>query len=47
LLIPLVQDSVVESDETFSLEIVSADPAPLDNIQRRITVIIADDDGPF
>lgn len=47
LLIPLVQDSVVESDETFSLEIVSATAAASDNIHRRITVIIADDDGPF
>lgn len=45
LLIPLVQDSVVESDETFSLEIVSAAPGAPDTIHRRITVIIADDDG--
>ena len=47
LLIPLVQDSVVESDETFSLEIVSAAPGAPDNIHRRITVIIADDDGTY
>jgi hypothetical protein len=40
-----VQDSVVESDETFSLEIVSAAAGAPDNIHRRITVIIADDDG--
>lgn len=44
LLIPLVQDSVVESDESFSLEIVSGAPG---DIQRQITVIIADDDGPY
>lgn len=45
LLIPLVQDSVVEPDETFSLEIVSADTGASANIHQQITVIIADDDG--
>jgi hypothetical protein len=47
LLIPLVQDSEAESDETFSLEIVSMNPGTAGNIHRRITVIIADDDGPY
>jgi hypothetical protein len=47
LLIPLVQDSEAESDETFSLEIVSMNPGTAGNIHRRMTVIIADDDGPY
>ena len=47
LLIPLVQDSEAESDETFSLEIVSGSAGTAGNIHRRITVIIADDDGPY
>jgi serine/threonine protein kinase len=45
LLIPLVQDSVVESDETFSLELRSDLDSPQANIFRRIEVIIRDDDG--
>ena len=45
LLIPLVQDSVVESDETFILELRSGPEAPQANIFRRIDVIIRDDDG--
>jgi serine/threonine protein kinase len=44
LLIPLVQDSVVEADKTFTLEIVGqASPEP-DNIRRQVTVTIRDDD---
>jgi hypothetical protein len=44
LLIPLVQDSVVEADETFTLEIVGlASPEP-DNIRGLVTVTIRDDD---
>lgn len=45
LLIPLVQDSVVESDESFTLELVNSAGADSDNIRRHITVIIADDDA--
>ena len=44
LLIPLVQDSVVESDETFSLELRN-DLGSQGNIYRRIEIIIRDDDG--
>lgn len=44
LLIPLVQDSKVEMDETFVLEIIAASAENEANINRRITVIIRDDD---
>jgi serine/threonine protein kinase len=45
LLISLVQDSVVESDETFILELRAGFDSPQANIFRRIEVIIRDDDG--
>jgi hypothetical protein len=45
LLIPLVQDSVLEADETFSLELRSSTEPAQANISRRIEVIIRDDDG--
>jgi serine/threonine protein kinase len=45
LLIPLVQDSVLEADETFSLELRSSTEPAQANIFRRIEVIIRDDDG--
>jgi hypothetical protein len=44
LLIPLVQDSVVEADETFTLEIVGQALLEPDNIRRQVTVTIRDDD---
>ena len=44
LLIPLVQDSVLESDETFILELRTGLDSPQANIFRRIEVIIRDDD---
>lgn len=44
LIIPLVQDSLAEIDETFLLEIVSAAADNEANINRRITVMIRDDD---
>ena len=45
LLIPLVQDSAVESDEAFFLEI-AGEPADTEaNIFRRIAVMIRDDDS--
>jgi serine/threonine protein kinase len=45
LLIPLVQDSIVEPDETFSLELLTDTDESQANIYRRIEVIIRDDDG--
>ena len=45
LLIPLVQDSIMESDETFILELRTGVDSPQANIFRRIEVIIRDDDG--
>ncbi|MGH8168147.1 MAG: Calx-beta domain-containing protein, partial [Woeseiaceae bacterium] len=45
LLLPLVQDSILESDDTFSLELLIDTDAPQANIFRRIEVIIRDDDG--
>jgi hypothetical protein len=45
LLIPLVQDSVVESDEIFTLELRTGRDSTQANTFRRIEVIIRDDDG--
>ncbi|HWM29816.1 MAG TPA: protein kinase [Woeseiaceae bacterium] len=45
LLIPLVQDSILEADETFALELLIDTDAPQANIFRGIEVIIRDDDG--
>jgi serine/threonine protein kinase len=45
LLIPLVQDSVVESDEIFTLELRTGSDSTQANTFRRIEVIIRDDDG--
>ncbi|MEX2124276.1 MAG: protein kinase [Woeseia sp.] len=45
LLIPMVQDSIVESDESFTLELRTDTEAPQANIFRTIEVIIRDDDG--
>lgn len=45
LLIPLVQDSKSEIDESFLLEISSTAADDEANINRRITVIIRDDDS--
>ncbi len=44
LLIPLVQDSAVESDEAFFLEIAGPQSDTEANIFRRIAVMIRDDD---
>jgi hypothetical protein len=44
LLIPLVQDSAIEADESFVLEINAAVTGGDTNINRRITVMIQDDD---
>ena len=45
LLIPLVQDSILEADETFSLELRGGAEPTQGNIFRRVEVIIRDDDG--
>ena len=47
LLIPLVQDSMAESDETFTLELRDGTDLPEQNLHRRIEVVIRDDDGAF
>jgi hypothetical protein len=44
LLIPLGQDSAIETDESFVLEINAAVTGVDTNINRRITVMIQDDD---
>ena len=44
LLIPLVQDSILESDETFTLELLTDTDELQANIYRSIEVIIRDDD---
>ena len=44
LFIPLVQDSEVEGDETFVLELAPVDELDLPGVNRRITVLIRDDD---
>lgn len=47
LLIPLVQDAILEDDETFTLELLTDSDAPLPDINRQITVVMQDDDSPF
>jgi serine/threonine protein kinase len=44
ILIPLIQDSSRESDESFTIDLVGDRPYSEGNIYRRITVIIRDDD---
>jgi serine/threonine protein kinase len=44
ILIPLVQDTVAESDEVFELELVNTAPQADPDIYQRIAVIIRDDD---
>ncbi len=46
LLIPIVQDSLVEGEETFTLELVTP-PSGQPEVYREVTVIIGDDDSPF
>lgn len=45
ILIPLIQDSIRESDETFTIELLGDLPYTEGNIYRRITVMIRDDDS--
>lgn len=45
LLIPIVQDSLAEGEETFTLELARLPSAPLSNVHRQITIVIGDDDS--
>jgi hypothetical protein len=45
ILIPLIQDSIREPDETFTIELTGDLPFTEGNIYRRITVMIRDDDS--
>jgi protein kinase-like protein/Calx-beta domain-containing protein len=45
ILIPLVQDSSREPDESFTIELLGDTPYAEGNIYRRITVMIRDDDS--
>lgn len=45
ILIPLIQDSIREADESFTIELVGYLPYTEGNIYRRITVTIRDDDS--
>ena len=45
VLIPLVQDSALEGDEAFAVNLRSVDAVSQDGVHYRITVIIRDDDG--
>lgn len=47
LLIPIVQDSEMEGDESFTLELVTEAAGVPAEVNRQITVIIGDDDSPF
>ena len=44
ILIPIIQDTVRETDETFTIELIGNVPAAEANIYRRIEVMIRDDD---
>ncbi len=46
LLIPLVQDSVVEGDEAFTVELVNKDANANGDVFQRIVIMIRDDDAP-
>ncbi len=45
ILIPLIQDSIRESDEAFTIELLGDLPYTEGDIYRRITVMIRDDDS--
>ncbi len=45
LLIPLVQDSVVEGDEAFSIELAVGDVVENPDVYTRVVVMIRDDEG--
>ena len=45
LLIPLVQDSVIEGDEAFTVELARSGRSAADGVFQRIVIMIRDDDG--
>ncbi len=47
LLIPLVQDAVVEGDEAFSVRLIAPNPGARADVFQRIVVMIRDDDAPL
>lgn len=47
LLIPLVQDSVVEGDEAFTVELVGGNPQGAADVFQRLVIMIRDDDAPI
>lgn len=47
LLVPLVQDSEVEGDEVFVIELSNGDSMADVDVHHRIAVVIHDDDAPF
>jgi serine/threonine protein kinase len=46
LLIPLVQDSLAEGDEAFTVELLNNDPSDAEDVFQRIVIMIRDDDPP-
>ena len=46
ILIPLVQDAVVEGDEAFSVRLITRNAGAGTGISQRIVVMIRDDDVP-
>ena len=46
LLIPLVQDSVAEGDEAFTVELASSNAVTGGDVYKRIVIMIRDDDTP-
>ncbi len=44
ILIPLVQDALVEGDEAFVVELTSDSASPQDGVHNRVAVMIRDDD---
>ena len=44
LLIPLVQDSLVEGDEAFVIELTDSEQLDVDDVYQRIVVMIRDDE---
>jgi len=44
LLIPLVQDTIAEGDEAFTVELATGDTDPLADVFKRIVVMIRDDE---
>ena len=47
LLVPLVQDAVVEGDEAFSVRLIVSNPGAGPDVFQRIVVMIRDDDAPL